>query len=74
MDARSAISQWITVDYNERYVHSTLGYKRPLEFEATLRGQEALTPLRLSADRHVGCLTLGTRNSVLTNGGSIRMG
>jgi transposase InsO family protein len=40
-DARSAISQWITVDYNERYVHSTLGYKSPLEFEATLRMQEA---------------------------------
>jgi transposase InsO family protein len=40
-DARAAISQWIAVDYNSQYVHSTLGYKSPLEFEAGLIHQEA---------------------------------
>jgi transposase InsO family protein len=39
-EARSAINQWITVAYNQRYVHSSLGYKSPLEFEAALRQQE----------------------------------
>lgn len=40
-EARMAIHQWITVEYNERDVHSSLGYKSPLVFEATLRRQEA---------------------------------
>jgi len=40
-EARMAIHHWITVEYNERYVHSSLAYKSPLEFEATLRMQEA---------------------------------
>lgn len=35
-EAREAIRYWIAVDYNERYVHSSLGYKSPLEFEAAL--------------------------------------
>jgi putative transposase len=39
--AREAIGHWITVEYNERYVHSALGYKSPLEFEATVGEQEA---------------------------------
>ncbi|WP_447975572.1 integrase core domain-containing protein [Nitrospira sp. Kam-Ns4a] len=39
-DARAAIRHWITVEYNERYVHSALGYKSPLEFEAMLGEQE----------------------------------
>jgi transposase InsO family protein len=40
-EARTAIHHWITVEYNERYVHSALGYKSPREFEAALRQQEA---------------------------------
>jgi putative transposase len=40
-EARDAIAQWIAVDYNQRYVHSALGYRSPLEFEAALRMQEA---------------------------------
>ncbi|WP_447974985.1 IS3 family transposase [Nitrospira sp. Kam-Ns4a] len=39
--AREAIRHWITVEYNERYVHSALGYRSPLEFEAMLGVQEA---------------------------------
>lgn len=39
--AREAIAQWSTADYNQRDVHSALGYRSPLEFEATLRRQEA---------------------------------
>ncbi|RMH32067.1 MAG: hypothetical protein D6690_14545 [Nitrospirae bacterium] len=35
-EARSAVRHWITVEYNERYVHSSLWYKSPLEFEAAL--------------------------------------
>lgn len=31
--AREAIKAWIAIDYNQRYVHSALGYKSPLEFE-----------------------------------------
>jgi len=40
-EARAAVGHWITVEDNERDVHSSLGYKSPLEFEATLRRQEA---------------------------------
>jgi transposase InsO family protein len=40
-EARTAIHHWITVEYNERDVHSSLGYKSPREFEAALRQQEA---------------------------------
>ncbi|RMH07261.1 MAG: hypothetical protein D6704_05430 [Nitrospirae bacterium] len=40
-EAREAICHWITVDYNQRYVHSSLGYKSPLEFEAALSTQGA---------------------------------
>jgi transposase InsO family protein len=40
-EARTAIHHWITVESNERYVHSALGSKTPLEFEAALRHQEA---------------------------------
>jgi putative transposase len=39
-EARMAIPHWITVEYNERDVHSSLGYKSPLEFEAALRQRE----------------------------------
>jgi transposase InsO family protein len=39
-EARAAIRQWITVDYNQRYVHSALDYRSPLEFEATLKQRE----------------------------------
>jgi transposase InsO family protein len=39
--AREAIAQWITVDDTQRDVHSALGYRSPVEFEAALRGQEA---------------------------------
>lgn len=39
--AREAIAQWITADYNQRYVHSALGYRSPLEFEAAFRQREA---------------------------------
>jgi transposase InsO family protein len=40
-EARTAIHHWTTVEYNERDVHSSLGYKSPREFEAALRQQEA---------------------------------
>lgn len=40
-EARDAIAQWSAVDDNRRYVHSALGYRSPLEFEAALRMQEA---------------------------------
>lgn len=40
-EARDAVAQWIAVDYNQRYVHSALGYRSPLEFEAALRRQKA---------------------------------
>jgi transposase len=40
-EARDAIAQWIAGDDNQRDVHSPLGYRSPLEFEATLRRQEA---------------------------------
>jgi transposase InsO family protein len=39
-EAQAAIHQWITVDYNQRYVHSALDYMSPLEFEATLKQRE----------------------------------
>jgi transposase InsO family protein len=39
--AREAIAQWITVDDTQRYGHSALGYRSPVEFEAALRAQEA---------------------------------
>lgn len=32
-EARERIGHWIEVDYNRRYVHSTLGYLSPEEFE-----------------------------------------
>jgi transposase InsO family protein len=41
-EARSAIRQWIDVDYNLYYVHSSLGYKSPVEFASTFRPQESL--------------------------------
>jgi transposase InsO family protein len=34
-DARVAIRQWIAVDYNQDYVHSSLGYMSPAEFART---------------------------------------
>jgi len=40
-EARAAIAPWTTVEYNQRYVHSALGYQSPLEFEAELRREEA---------------------------------
>jgi transposase InsO family protein len=40
-EVRAAIHHWITVEYNRRHVHSALGYKSPLEFEAARRQQEA---------------------------------
>jgi len=40
-EARAAIHHWITVEYNRPYVHSALGYKSALEFEAARRQQEA---------------------------------
>jgi hypothetical protein len=36
-EARDAIAQWIAGDDNQRDVHSPLGYRSPLAFEATLR-------------------------------------
>lgn len=41
MDARSAISQWSTMESHKRNVHSILGDESPLEFEAAPRMQEA---------------------------------
>lgn len=41
-EARVAIRQWIAVDYNSHYVHSSLGYMSPAEFARTLRPQESL--------------------------------
>lgn len=32
-EARNALENWITVDYNRNYVHSALGYMSPVEFE-----------------------------------------
>lgn len=40
-DARSAIRQWITVDYNQHYVHSSLGYLSPAEFARTFSPPES---------------------------------
>ncbi|WP_447975619.1 hypothetical protein [Nitrospira sp. Kam-Ns4a] len=40
-EARAAIRHWITVEDNERDVHSSLGDQSPLEFEAALSAQEA---------------------------------
>jgi transposase InsO family protein len=42
-EAREAIHHWITVDYNQQYVHSSLGYKSPCEFERAwaAQGQQA---------------------------------
>jgi transposase InsO family protein len=40
-EARAAVGHWITVEDNERDVHSSLGYKSPLEFEAVLSEQGA---------------------------------
>ncbi|RMH34285.1 MAG: IS3 family transposase, partial [Nitrospirae bacterium] len=40
-EARAAIRHWITVEDNERDVHSSLGYKSPLEFEAALSARGA---------------------------------
>ncbi len=36
-EARAAIGHWITVEDHQRYVHSSLGYKSPLQFEVALR-------------------------------------
>jgi len=33
-EAREKIGKWTDVDYNKLYVHSTLGYMSPEEFEA----------------------------------------
>jgi len=60
-EARTAIAPWITVEYNQRYVHSALGYQSPLEFEARLR--------REGPSGCVGGLALSASESVLTNGG-----
>jgi transposase InsO family protein len=38
-EAREAIHHWITVDYNQQYVHSSLGYKSPCEFEQAWAAQ-----------------------------------
>ncbi|GAB6163229.1 hypothetical protein JCM12298_23890 [Desulfothermus naphthae] len=32
-EATETISKWLKKDYNKLYVHSTLGYKSPEEFE-----------------------------------------
>lgn len=31
---RETISRWIEQDYNREYLHSALGYRAPVEFEA----------------------------------------
>jgi putative transposase len=33
-EAKKKIDEWLRIDYNKLYVHSTLGYKSPEEFEA----------------------------------------
>jgi transposase InsO family protein len=38
-EAREVIRHWITVQYNERYVHSSLGYQSPREFERAWAAQ-----------------------------------
>jgi transposase InsO family protein len=35
-EARQAVFEWITVFYNRQRRHSALGYRSPVEFEATL--------------------------------------
>lgn len=32
-EAQEVIDRWIRVDYNQLYIHSTLGYRSPIEFE-----------------------------------------
>ncbi|WP_447972218.1 integrase core domain-containing protein [Nitrospira sp. Kam-Ns4a] len=56
--AREAIRHWITVEYNERDVHSSLGDKSPLEFEAALSEQGAAQALRkmTHSQHHKKCL------------------
>jgi transposase InsO family protein len=39
-EAKEAIKNWVEKDYNFEYVHSALGYKSPLEFEAVCDLQE----------------------------------
>jgi putative transposase len=39
--ARQAIFEWIAVFYNRQRRHSALGYRSPVEFEATLLAEEA---------------------------------
>lgn len=41
-EARVAIRQWIEVKYNQRVVHSSLGYLSPAEFASTFRPKELL--------------------------------
>jgi transposase InsO family protein len=38
-EAKEAIHHWITVEYNQQYVHSSLGYKSPCEFERAWAAQ-----------------------------------
>jgi len=37
--AKDALAHWIENDYNKLYVHSTLGYMSPEEFEKQFHGQ-----------------------------------
>lgn len=41
-DARAAIRQWIEGDYNQHYVHSSLGYMSPVECARAFRPLELL--------------------------------
>lgn len=36
-EAWTAIGRWIEQDYHREYVHSALGYKSPMEFEAQMQ-------------------------------------
>jgi putative transposase len=40
-EARAAVFEWITVFYNRRRLHSSLGYQTPASFEAAGGGQQA---------------------------------
>jgi putative transposase len=41
-EAQEVIGRWIRVDYNQRYVHSALGYRSPEEFEHQFFQQQLL--------------------------------